>query len=107
LDWMDTPHASGWLSAATQEPTALEAAARAARKRGFATADAFIVARMDSPQALPLLSWGEEPPEVPQFAAPARRLDLYAIVDSAARLRQVLAAGVRTVQLRIKTPAAP
>jgi thiamine-phosphate diphosphorylase len=36
---------------------------------------------------------------------PARPLDLYAIVDSAARLRQVLDAGVRTVQLRIKKPA--
>jgi hydroxymethylpyrimidine kinase/phosphomethylpyrimidine kinase/thiamine-phosphate diphosphorylase len=36
-----------------------------------------------------------------------RRLDLYAIVDSAERLRQVLDAGVRTVQLRIKTPEQP
>ena len=32
---------------------------------------------------------------------------LYAIVDSAERVRQVVAAGARTVQLRIKTPAAP
>jgi hydroxymethylpyrimidine kinase/phosphomethylpyrimidine kinase/thiamine-phosphate diphosphorylase len=36
-----------------------------------------------------------------------RRLDLYAIVDSADRLEKVLAAGVRTVQLRIKTPEQP
>jgi len=107
LDWMDTPHASGWLSAAAQEPDALEAATRAALARGFVAADALIVARMASPWALPLLSWGDEPPEVPKFVPPARRLDLYAIVDSAARLRQVLAAGVRTVQLRIKTPPAP
>ena len=33
-------------------------------------------------------------------------LGLYAIVDSAERVQQVLAAGVRTVQLRIKTPDA-
>jgi thiamine-phosphate diphosphorylase len=39
--------------------------------------------------------------------SPLRRLDLYAIVDSAARLREVLAAGIRTVQLRIKKPASP
>ena len=32
---------------------------------------------------------------------------LYAIVDSAERVRQVVAAGARTVQLRIKTPDAP
>ena len=33
------------------------------------------------------------------------RLGLYAIVDSAERVEQVLAAGVRTIQLRIKTAA--
>lgn len=107
FDWMDTAHACGWLSAASLAPDALAAAARDALARGFVAADALIVARMARPDALPLLSWGEETPEAPRFAAPARRMDLYAIVDSAARLRQVLDAGVRTVQLRIKTPAAP
>ena len=56
------------------------------------------------PELLPLLSFGEQP----QFAARPRDdgapLGLYAIVDSAQRVHQVLAAGVRTVQLRIKTP---
>ena len=107
LDWLETPHARGWLSASGMAPEALADAARAAMARGFVAADALIVARMAAPDALPLLSWGEEAPEQPRFAQPARRLDLYAIVDSASRLRQVLDAGVRTVQLRIKTPAGP
>jgi hydroxymethylpyrimidine kinase/phosphomethylpyrimidine kinase/thiamine-phosphate diphosphorylase len=64
-------------------------------------------ARREREPQLPLLSWGEQPPEPPATASARRRLDVYAIVDSAARLRQVLDAGVRTVQLRIKTPAAP
>ena len=59
------------------------------------------------PSLMPCLSWGE----VPVFAdfaarAPAEPLGLYAIVESAARVRQVLSAGVRTVQLRIKAEAA-
>jgi hydroxymethylpyrimidine kinase/phosphomethylpyrimidine kinase/thiamine-phosphate diphosphorylase len=37
----------------------------------------------------------------------AAPLGLYAIVDSAERIEQVLAAGIRTLQLRIKTPATP
>jgi hydroxymethylpyrimidine kinase/phosphomethylpyrimidine kinase/thiamine-phosphate diphosphorylase len=68
---------------------------------------------------LPLLSWDEAPrfPPAPvgardadgnrvqgdALAPAARGLGLYAIVDSAERVRQVLAAGVRTVQLRVKT----
>jgi hydroxymethylpyrimidine kinase/phosphomethylpyrimidine kinase/thiamine-phosphate diphosphorylase len=60
------------------------------------------------PSLMPCLSWGEAPRFFPsrRTAAP-RRLGLYAIVDSAERVRQVLAAGVRTVQLRIKTPPQP
>src|SRR3569832_60972 len=62
---------------------------------------------MADPARRPLLSWGE----VPRFAAPraaaTQPLGLYAIVDSAARIEQVIAAGVKTVQLRIKTPEAP
>jgi thiamine-phosphate diphosphorylase len=107
MDWLETPHARGWLSASALSTEALADAARAAMARGFVAADALIVARMAAPDALPLLSWGEEVPDTPRFAQSARRLDLYAIVDSARRLRQVLDAGVRTVQLRIKTPSAP
>lgn len=64
---------------------------------------------------LPFMSWGDhfdfdscsrnvdagQKPILPET------IDLYAIVDSADRVRQVVAAGVRTVQLRIKTPDAP
>ena len=107
MDWMDSPHASGWLRGPVQEVDAFAAAMRRALAQGFVSADAAVVAKMEAPHALPLLSWGEQAPATPAFSAPARRLDLYAIVDSAARLRQVLDAGVRTVQLRIKTPAAP
>jgi thiamine-phosphate diphosphorylase len=107
MDWMDTPHARGWLRGPVQEGYAFAAAMRRALAQGFVGADAAVIAKMDAPHALPLLSWGEQAPAAPAFGAPARRLDLYAIVDSAARLRQVLDAGVRTVQLRIKTPAAP
>jgi len=61
----------------------------------------------DDASLLPLCSWEE----APRFHAPAqvasRGLDLYAIVDSADALDRALAAGVRTLQLRIKTPDAP
>jgi thiamine-phosphate diphosphorylase len=78
--------------------------------RGFVPADAAVLAMMESqtPGTLPVLSWGEQPVPPgfsPPKAEPQRLLDLYAVVDSAARLVQVLDAGVKTVQLRIKTPA--
>jgi hydroxymethylpyrimidine kinase / phosphomethylpyrimidine kinase / thiamine-phosphate diphosphorylase len=107
MDWIDTEHASGWLSGAPQDVDAFAAALRDALGRGYVAADAAIVAKMRAPWELPLFSWDALPPQQPAFKAPPRRLDLYAIVDSAARLRQVLDAGVRTVQLRIKTPAVP
>ena len=46
--------------------------------------------------------------EAPAFAPLTdAALGLYAVVDDAAWVRRVVAAGVRTVQLRIKDPAAP
>ena len=65
------------------------------------------------PELLPALSWGDHSDfshwrvAPASGAAPQPDLGLYAIVDSAARVSQVLQAGVRTVQLRIKTPAVP
>ena len=66
------------------------------------------------PGLLPALSWGERADfsrwrltPVPDATAPQPDLGLYAIVDSATRVVQVLQAGVRTVQLRIKTPTLP
>ena len=109
--------------------------AAAALALGFVTADALVLAKMATGHALrhghpagagrgpvratsgfatdasllPWLSWGASPTFAPpgEPDAPRTSLDLYAIVDSAARAEQVLAAGARTLQLRIKTPAAP
>jgi len=69
------------------------------------------------PEHLPVLSWddhfdidscsrllgGRQSP----ISSETPDIGLYAIVDRAERVAQVLAAGVRTVQLRIKTPAQP
>ncbi|WP_137893579.1 bifunctional hydroxymethylpyrimidine kinase/phosphomethylpyrimidine kinase [Ramlibacter sp. 2FC] len=111
--------------------------AAAALALGFVPADALVLAKMattlalrrgyaagqgrgpvaaatgfaSDPALLPGLSWDEAPdfsrwqPSAAESAAPD--LGLYAIVDSAARLAQALQAGVRTVQLRIKTPIQP
>ncbi|MHB1121954.1 MAG: thiamine phosphate synthase [Ramlibacter sp.] len=123
LHWLDTPHARGWIAppAASGAPAADRWAGEwsAATDKGFVAADAALIATMalaaggrpgfiSEPQLLPRLSWGE----APRFATPvavraAHRLGLYAIVDSADRVQQVLAAGVKTVQLRIKAPPAP
>lgn len=134
LDWIDTGHARGWLMPAGETIGNGELFAgqlAAAIARGFVAADAAVLARMattrptdsiaggadssakaadfvSDPRLLPQLSWGEELRFAHAAAATsARRLDLYAIVDSADRLLQVLAAGVKTVQLRIKAPPSP
>lgn len=123
LHWLDTPHARGWL-AVSGEPAVTGDAGRfgaeweAALASGFVAADAAVVAAMTlagagrtavaaGPQLLPRLSWSEAPVFAPARPPAPRRLGLYAIVDSAQRLEQVLAAGAKTVQLRIKTPPAP
>jgi hydroxymethylpyrimidine kinase/phosphomethylpyrimidine kinase/thiamine-phosphate diphosphorylase len=113
--WLDTEHARGWLTPAdaagasgTAEQFSIELTA--AMAEGFVAADAAVLAMMKThhPDKLPLLSWDEQMPLAPApRSALTRRLDLYAIVDSAKRMRQVLDAGVKTVQLRIKTPDQP
>lgn len=122
LHWLDTRHARGWIAPAPAGAAvdALRFAGewRAGLARGFVAADAALIAVMaiagdgrpgfiNEPHLLPRLSWDE----APRFATPAQRaahrLGLYAIVDSADRVQQVLAAGVKTVQLRIKAPPAP
>ena len=124
LTWLDTPQARGWL--ATPAPHVPDADSDgwhrrfahnldAAMAKGFVAADAAILASMagadgwevDNPALLPQLSWDEQPRFGAQPPKRGRGLDLYAIVDSADRMAQVLDAGVKTVQLRIKTPAAP
>ena len=137
LDWLATEHAEGWLASPRVAAPhhhgtgcTFASSVAAALALGFVPADAAVLAKMATTQALrngrragsgpgpvlagpgfatdpsllPMLSWGE----LPRFsAAPKtmqRELGLYAIVESAERVVQVLAAGVRTVQLRIKTP---
>lgn len=150
LDWITTEHASGWLALPRERTPhnhgtgcTFASSAASALALGFVAADALVLAKMATaqaiargyaagqgagpvaagaefgvqPQWLPLLScaegidvdgWarafdrhaGRVPAETPDIG-------LYAIVDSAERVRQVVAAGVRTVQLRIKAPAAP
>ncbi len=105
-------------------------AAAAAMARGFVTADALILAKMATlhalrqgqaagagagavrarpdfitdPSLLPRLSWGENAYFPGAASTPLiRQINLYAAVDSTERLQQMLDAGVRTVQLRIKT----
>jgi hydroxymethylpyrimidine kinase/phosphomethylpyrimidine kinase/thiamine-phosphate diphosphorylase len=134
-DWMDTPHASGWLSRPATDTERLAHTAAQALAHGFVPADALVLARMHTasghgwPQAwpptdapalglniahLPRLSLpGHALPTPPLFPPlPAlddahRTLGLYPVVDSADWVERVLAAGVRTVQLRIKDPAQP
>ncbi len=164
LDWADTPHASGWLAlprVATPHThgtgCTYATSVASALALGFVAADALVLAKMATTQALrhayaagqgagpvgaplgfgtqpsllPWMSWGDDAAFV---AAPLGRnaaadqkikfdsclrtpdgrqrpflledLGVYAIVDSAQRVQQVVQAGVRTVQLRIKTPDA-
>ncbi|GAB4088579.1 hypothetical protein GCM10028785_12480 [Hydrogenophaga soli] len=145
-DWMDTPHASGWLSRPVT-PTAVDPSATAteaerlahttaqALAHGFVAADALVLARMhtasgqgwpqpwpatDAPALglniahLPRLSLPGHAlptppllPPLPQLDDAHRTLGLYPVVDSADWVERVLAAGVRTVQLRIKDPTQP
>ena len=123
LSWLDTQHARGWLASspwATGTRDQFKHQMATALAKGFVAADAAVLATMvnaegwhvDEPALLPQLSWDEQPRftlelSTPSTAAHDRPLGLYAIVDSADRLKQVLAAGVKTVQLRIKTPAHP
>ena len=139
-DWIDTPQATGWLALPRIDTAhthgtgcTFASAAAAAMARGFVCADALVLAKMATAQALrsgaaagrgagavravggfagdasllPQLSWSATPRFAPfgATASPAPSpLGLYAIVDCAVRVAQVVAAGVRTVQLRIKTP---
>jgi hydroxymethylpyrimidine kinase/phosphomethylpyrimidine kinase/thiamine-phosphate diphosphorylase len=150
LDWIDTGHASGWLALPRIDTPhshgtgcTFATSAAGALALGFVPADALVLAKMattqalrqghaagqgagpvaaragfaDDPALLPCLSWGDEAiPGCcghPNHSAGSRvgaaqpDLGIYAIVDSAERVRQVVAAGVKTVQLRIKTPDAP
>ena len=139
LDWIDTPHAAGWLALPRIDTRhghgtgcTFATAAAATMARGFVAADALVLAKMvtaralrfgaaagqgagpvraaagfgGDPSLMPQMSWSRTPRFAPFRTPPKveKPLGLYAIVDSAERVVQVVDAGVRTVQLRIKTP---
>lgn len=140
-DWIDTPHATGWLRLpriATPHGhgtgCVFASSAAGALARGFVAADALVLAKMATAQALrqgygagrgagpvrpdagfalrsenlPQLSLpGAQEVSTLRFPEPTGVLGLYAIVDSADWVDRVLAGGVRTVQLRIKDGAQP
>lgn len=135
LDWMDTPQARGWLSLPRVDTAhhhgsgcTHAASLAAALALDFCTADAAVLAKMCTTQALlaarptghgaggvrPLRGFALQPELLPMlhhsphlggahFLPLAQRImGLYPIVDSADWIERVLQAGVRTVQLRIK-----
>ncbi len=145
-DWLVSPQARGWFSlprvdTAHQHGTGctFAATAAAALASGYCVADAVVLAKMATTQALrhgyaagagagpvcaqpdfarhainlPALTpstAGRAPTNTSAPAFPALRdpaLGVYAVVDSAAWVRRVLDAGVRTVQLRIKDAQDP
>lgn len=125
LPRVDTPHhhGTGCTFAAT---------AAAALASGYCVADAVVLAKMATTHALrhayaagqgagPVqaladfdqhhtnLPWLQSQPQAPSHfpALSDAALGVYAVVDSALWVRRVLAAGIRTVQLRIKDPGTP
>ena len=116
MHWLDTDHACGWIASpamnatsdAATTDTAIDVAAiarrcEAALAQGFVAADALLLAC--SGNALPCLSWGPQPTTASRRTLHSdREIGLYAILDSAKKLRAAVDAGVTTVQLRIKRP---
>lgn len=136
-DWLQSPQARGWLSLpriATEHNhgtgCVFASSLAAALAQGFCDADAAVLAKMSTAEALrhgyaagqgagpvrpragfalrtenlPTLSLsGVDAPGFAPLSEP--RMGLYAVVDSAAWIERLLAAGVRTLQLRIKDPA--
>ncbi len=115
--WIDAAHARGWVTPVEGGDIGsdeLLAGWQVHLVAGHVPVDAALLAW----PTLPMLSWGDpagvavkQGDEQARAHAQAVRasaepaLGLYAIVDSAAALRSVLHAGVRTVQLRVKHPA--
>lgn len=108
-DWLDTPHARGWLGRPRSGPADHAARFNAALAQGWVAADAAVLARLPEhagPADLPVLSCSEQrtpwvPPRDPPAGANTGE-GVYAIVDSAARVRACAEAGARWIQLRIK-----
>ena len=140
-DYMLTPQAQGWLSVARVDTAhhhgtgcVFASTAAAALASGYVVADALVLAKMATTQALrhgypaghgagpvcpqpdfaqhvanlPTLSAGPVDLHAAAFAALIdAALGVYSVVDSAAWVQRVLDAGIRAVQLRIKDPHDP
>ena len=106
-DWLDTPHARGWLTRPRSGPSDDAQRFDAALAQGWVAADAAVLARLPERAGaldLPVLSPDDTPLRwTPPQEAPGE-LGVYAIVDSAERVRACAAAGAALVQLRIKAP---
>lgn len=129
LPRVDTPHNHG-------TGCVFAASVAAAMARGFVSMEALVLAKMATTQALrhaypagqgagpvrPRSDFAQHIGNLPAFSLPQSSmpasslrfaplshpdLGLYAVVDSAHWVQRVLAAGVRTVQLRIKKTPAP
>ena len=107
--WLASTHASGSISAALSDRSAahVDVSTFAGRwthflAQGFVPADAALLAVATDDGPLPAFTWNEVPPVPVDARIPVA--GLYAIVDTVARLRQVLDAGITLVQLRIKQP---
>ncbi|MDB5818179.1 MAG: thiDE [Rhizobacter sp.] len=122
-EFVRTPQAEGWLSqrplpdVAAEgnrpnrklhkvDPTHRALMLEEALKAGFCEADALVISKLTLAGAMPMLVPNGVSP-MPRNAYPSigpERMGLYAVVDSAAWVERVSAAGVPTVQLRIKKP---
>ena len=140
LDWLQAPHARGWLSLPRVDTAhhhgtgcTFATALAAALALGFVAADAAVLAKMATtnalrraravgqgagpvvaqpgfgtdPALLPQLSLGEQAPDAWAVRERGKAPGVYAIVDSAERAEAVLRARptVPTIQLRMKRPA--
>jgi hydroxymethylpyrimidine kinase/phosphomethylpyrimidine kinase/thiamine-phosphate diphosphorylase len=106
-DWVDTPHARGWLTRPHSGPADHAARFDHALAQGWVAADAAVLARLPEHAGaadLPVLSVDNTPvhPAPPHPDTPD--LGVYAIVDSAERVRACAEAGAKLIQLRMKTP---
>jgi thiamine-phosphate diphosphorylase len=133
--YADTPHASGWLEFSdapsasdglADRSTLFAESATQAMARGFVPMEALVLASMatadalhQDPKSAPRPDFAQRSNNLPGFSLPSPSavsgfaslsdpdLGLYAVVDSAAWVGRVLAAGARTVQLRIKDAEGP
>ncbi len=130
-NYADTPHARGWLGLpglaappVSDTGTVFADTAATALAGGFVAMEAIILAKMATTDALrrpdaagglqPRADFAQHISNLPHFSLAQSTsvkgfaalsdpdLGLYAVVDSAAWVERVVAAGVRTVQLRIK-----